>query len=100
MTFARGNPFRVRAGAALSAIVQRHNDNGVFRPSPVPEWLRTRLVACCTEPELRVHLTDDQPFRRWIDALTLEADRTEFADPGLPEELSTGSARACSGRPG
>ena len=27
-------------------------------------------------------------FRRWIDALTVEADRTEFADPAFRRELS------------
>ena len=76
-----------RAGATLSAIVRRHNDNGIFRATPVPEQLRLRLLACCVEPDLRVYLTDDRHFRRWIDALTLEADRIEFADPAFRKEL-------------
>ena len=89
VTFAGdGIPSLARAGARLSAIVQRHNDNSVFRPAVIPEAIRTQLVACCTEPELRVHLTDDRHFRRWIDALTIEADRTEFADPAFRRELS------------
>jgi hypothetical protein len=88
VTFARdGIPSLARAGARLSAILQRHNDNSVFRPAAIPEAHRTQLVACCTEPELRIHLTDDPHFRRWIDALTLEADRTEFADPAFRQEL-------------
>jgi len=77
-----------RAGGLLSAIVQRHNDNSVFRAAEIPESVRTRLIACCIEPELRVHLTDDRHFRRWIDALTIEADRTEFANPAFRRELS------------
>ena len=74
-----------RAGATLASILTRHNDDGVFRPAPVPEWLRMRLLACCTEPDLQILLTGDRPFRHWIDALTLEADRADFADPGIPE---------------
>ena len=76
-----------RAGATLASILTRHNDDGVFRPAPVPEWLRMRLLACCTEPDLQILLTGDRPFRHWIDALTLEADRADFADPGFRREL-------------
>jgi hypothetical protein len=82
-----GTPSEARAGATLAAIIQRHNDDGVFRPAPVPEQLRLRLLACCTEPDLQVLLTDDRHFRHWIDALTLEADRAEFADPAFGREL-------------
>jgi nitroreductase len=82
-----GTPSQARAGATLASILKRHNDDAVFRPAPVPEWLRTRLVACCTEPDLQILLTDDRPFRRWIDALTLEADRAELASPGFRREL-------------
>jgi nitroreductase len=88
VVFAEGGvPSHARAGATLAAIVQRHNDNSVFRDAPVPEQLRLRLLACCVEPDLRLHLTDDRHFRRWIDALTLEADRIEFADPAFRKEL-------------
>ena len=83
-----GVPSQVRAGATLTAILQRHNDDGVFRPVPVPEQLRLRLLACCVEADLQVHLTGDRGFRHWIDALTLEADRAEFADPSFRRELS------------
>ena len=86
--FARGGvPSHARVGATLSAIVQRHNDNSVFRDAPVPEELRRRLMACCVEPELRLELTDDRQFRGWIDTLTREADRVEFADPAFRKEL-------------
>ena len=83
----RGRPSEARAGATLAAILRRRNDDGVFRPAPVPEPLRLRLLACRTEPDLQILLTDDPAFRQWIDALTLEADRTEFADPAFRREL-------------
>ncbi len=82
-----GTPSEARAGATLAVILRRHNDDGVFRPGLVPEYLRLRLLACCTEPDLQVLLTDDVPFRRWIEALTLEADRVELADPAFRREL-------------
>jgi hypothetical protein len=82
-----GTPSQARAGATLAAILRRHNDDGVFRPAPVPEQLRLRLLACCTEPDLQVLLTDDRHFRHWIDALTREADRVEVADPAFRREL-------------
>jgi nitroreductase len=83
-----GAPSGARVGATLGAILRRHNDNSVFRPAVIPERLRLRLMACCVESDLRVYLTDDRHFHRWIDALTLEADRVEFADPAFRRELS------------
>lgn len=83
-----GPPSESRAGATLGALLRRHNDDGVFRPAPVPEQLRMRLLACRTEPDLQVLLTDDRPFRHWIDALTREADRVELADPAFRKELN------------
>ena len=83
-----GVPSHARAGATLSAILRRHSDNSVFRDVPVPAEVRRRLVACCIEPELRISLTSDRQFRRYINALTVEADRTEFANPEFRKELS------------
>ena len=94
-----GAPSQARAGATLAAIIRRHNDNGVFRPAPVPEQFRLRLTACCVEPDLQVHLTDDRHFRRWIDALTLEADQAEFADPAFRKELSYWIGQGVFGEP-
>jgi hypothetical protein len=92
-----GVPSGARAGATLSSILRRHNDNSVFRTVPVPEQLRLRLLACCVEADLQVHLTDDRHFHRWIDALTLEADRVEFADPAFRRNWAIGSGKGCSG---
>ena len=94
-----GVPSYARAGATLSAIVRRHNDNSVFRDAPVPDELRRRLIACCVEPELRVNLTDDRHFRRWIEALTLQADRIEFANPAFRKELGYWIGQGVFGAP-
>ncbi|MEO7136816.1 MAG: nitroreductase [Gemmatimonadales bacterium] len=94
-----GVPSHARAGATLSAILRRHNDNSVFRAAPVPDELRRRLMACCVEPELRVSLTDDRSFRRWIDALTQEADRVEFANPAFRKELGYWIGQGVFGAP-
>ena len=94
-----GVPSGARAGATLSSILRRHNDNSVFRTVPVPEQLRLRLLACCVEADLQVHLTDDRHFHRWIDALTLEADRVEFADPAFRKELGYWIGQGVFGEP-
>jgi nitroreductase len=94
-----GVPSHARAGATLSAILRRHNDNSVFRAWPVPDELRQRLMACCVEPDLRVNLTDDLHFRRWIDALTLKADRVEFANRAFRKELSYWIGQGVFGEP-
>jgi hypothetical protein len=64
-----------RSGITLDAIVRRHNDNSTYRPLPVAEEVRRRLRACREESELRLDLTDNHFFRRWVDELTREADR-------------------------
>ena len=94
-----GTLSQARAGATLASILRRHNDDGVFRPAPVPEWLRMRLLVCCTEPDLQILLTGDRPFRHWIDALTLEADRADFADAGFRRELKHWIGRGVFGSP-
>ena len=100
ITFAPGGvPSDARAGATLSAMLQRHNDNSVFRSAAVPKELRIRLMACCVESDLRVYLTDDPHFRHWIDALTLEADRVEFADPAFRRELGHWIGQGVFGEP-
>ena len=94
-----GVPSHARAGATLSAILRRHNDNSVFRDAPVRAEVRRRLVACCTEPELRISLTSDRQFRHWINALTVEADRTEFANPAFRKELGYWIGQGVFGAP-
>lgn len=94
-----GTVSEARAGATLAAILKRHNDDGVFRPAALPDELRLRLFACCTEPDLQVLLTDDRHFRRWIEILTLEADRAELADPAFRRELTYWIGQGVFGSP-
>jgi hypothetical protein len=82
-----GTPTPARSSIALDAILERHNDNSVYRSTPVPEEVCRSLQACQMEPELRLNLTDDHLFHRWIERFTLDADRQEFADPEYREEL-------------
>jgi len=88
-----------RAGITLDAIVRRHNDNGTYRPLPVAEEVRGRLRACREEFELRLDLTDDHFFRRWVDELTLEADHLEFANPAFRNELGYWIGQGVFGMP-
>ena len=88
-----------RCGITLDAIVRSHNDNGIYRPLPVPEEVRRRLRACREESELRLDLTDDRFFRRWVDGLTREADRLEFANPAFRKELGYWIGQGVFGMP-
>jgi nitroreductase len=76
-----------RAGTSLDAIRRRHNDTALFHSTPVPAELQRRLSACCEEPDLRVDLSDDDLFHRWIDALTVQSDRADLANPAFRIEL-------------
>jgi len=93
-----GSPTQ-RAGIPLEAILARHNDNSVYRSLAVPGHLRARLEGCCIEPDLRLDLTDNQRFRHWIDELTLEADRVEFATPAFRKELGYWIGQGVFGTP-
>lgn len=77
-----------RAGIHFEALHQRHTDNGVYRADDVPANLRQQLQACAVDSDIRLDLSDDQLFCRWVDELTTEADRTEFASPEFRRELA------------
>jgi hypothetical protein len=80
-------PPSARAGIPLDTIGRRYNDNSVYRSRPLSEDIRCKLETCRMESELRLDLTDDHCFHRWVEQLTQEADRLEFADPDFREEL-------------
>jgi nitroreductase len=94
-----GSRSPARAAITLDTILRRHNDNSVYRSAPVPEDARRRLEACCADPELRLDLTDDRFFHRWVDELTLEADRLEFANPAFRKELAAWISQGAFGTP-
>jgi hypothetical protein len=92
-----GVPSPWRAGITLENILRRHNDNGVYRPLPLPQEARRRLDACQVDSELRLDLTDDRFFRRWIHGLTVEADRLDFRNPAFRKELAYWVGRGAFG---
>jgi hypothetical protein len=94
-----GHRSPARAGITLDALVRRHNDAGIYRATPLADDLRTRLQACRVEPDLRLYLLDDHFARRWVDQLTLEADRREFASPEYRAELAAWIGRGAFGGP-
>ena len=86
--------------STLGAILNRHNDNSVYRYVPLPDELHRRLEACFAETELRLDLIHDHLFRRWVDELTFEADHVEFANPAFRQELGQRIGEGAFGKPG
>jgi nitroreductase len=80
-------PFSVRAVIPLATIARRHNDNSLYGSASIPEEIRIHLETSRMESELRLDLTADHFFHRWVEQLTREADHLEFADPDFREEL-------------
>jgi nitroreductase len=95
-----GAPSPARDGIALEAILARHNDNSVFRPIAIPPALCRCLQACQADSEPRFDLTEDQLFCRWVERLTLEADRREFADPEFRNEVAHWIGQGALSNPG
>ncbi len=82
-----GTPSAVRVGATLETIRRRHNDTALYHSIPLPEELLRRLTACCDEPDVRVELTEDSLLHDWIQALTVQSDSVDLANPGFRMEL-------------
>jgi nitroreductase len=96
---AGGGPSPERAGITLEAMVARHNDNSVYRPIAVPQTSKEQLQKCWVERDLRLDLTDNHRFLRWIEELTLQADRVEFANPSFRKELGYWIGQGVFGAP-
>jgi len=92
-----GSRSPARARVTLDAMLRRHNENRPYRSAPVAEDVHRALHECCVDPELRLDLTDDRFFHRWVDELTLEADRAEFADPAFRKELAASISQGAFG---
>jgi nitroreductase len=84
----------------LDALVQRRNDNSLYRDAPLSLDVRRRLYECVAEPDLRLELSDDGLFRSWMDELTFEADRAEFANPAFRRELGQSIGQGVFSAPG
>jgi hypothetical protein len=90
VTFARGGAVSsVRAGTSLDALLERHNDNRPYGSMPMPDAVRQALLGCRLDSDPRLDVTDDWRFRLWVDELTTEADRLDFANPAFRRELAS-----------
>jgi nitroreductase len=89
-----------RQAIPLDALVQRQNDNSLYRDEPLSLDLRRRLHECVAESDLRLELSDDGLFRSWMDELTFEADRAEFANPAFRRELGKSIGQGVFSAPG
>jgi nitroreductase len=89
-----------RQAIPLDALVQRQNDNSLYRDAPLSLDQRRRLHECVAEPDLRLELSDDGLFRSWVDELTFEADRAEFANPTFRRELGQSIGAGVFSAPG
>lgn len=89
-----------RQAIPLDALVQRQNDNSLYRDAPVSLDVRRRLYECVAEPDLRLELSDDGFFRSWMDELTFEADRAEFANRAFRRELGQSIGEGVFSAPG
>ena len=94
-----GGPSPERAAITLEAMVARHNDNSVYRRLAIPETAKDQLQRCCVERDLRLDLTGNHRFLGWIEELTLQADRAEFANPAFRKELGYWIGQGVFGTP-
>lgn len=89
-----------RQAIPLDALIQRQNDNSLYRDAHVSLELRRRLYECVAEPDLRLELSDDGFFRSWVDELTFEADCAEFANKAFRRELAHSIGHGVFSAPG
>jgi nitroreductase len=89
-----------RQAIPLDALIQRQNDNSLYRDAPVSLDLRRRLHECVAEPDLQLELSEDGFFRSWVDDLTFEADRAEFASAAFRRELGESIGHGLFSAPG
>jgi nitroreductase len=92
-------PSTDRAGIVLGSITARRTQHGQYRDEPVTVEARSRLLACCGDPGLRVDLTDDPAIRARVIELNLHADEMEFADPEFRKELGYWVGKGVFGTP-
>lgn len=89
VTIADGGPAAAHRHQSLfKMIAVRHTNHGVYDGHPIPDDVRERLVACCVEPGIVVHLTDDLTIKRSVDEWVVKGDAAQFAKPEYREELA------------
>lgn len=68
-------------------IPVRHTNHSEYDGRPIPEDILEQLSGCCDEPKIHLQLTSDDAIKQKVDALVVQADAMEFADPAFREEL-------------
>jgi hypothetical protein len=77
----------VRPDSLFSMIVVRHTHHGEYESRPIPAEVLASLQSLCNESGIALYLTSDEQIKRKVDALVVQADALEFADPEFRREL-------------
>ncbi len=85
---ATGSTAPYRDDVLFDMLAVRHTNHGRYDGRPLPDHVHQCLLACCVEPEIVVHLTDDPLIKQSVDKLAIKADAIQFARPEYREELS------------
>ena len=72
----------------FETIPVRHTNHGVYDGVPIPEDILKGLMACCVEPEIVVHLTDDSVIKASVDEWVVKGDAIQFVRSEYREELA------------
>ena len=94
-----GSPCACRSGISLATIIDRRTEHGMYRPTPIDEAIRRRLLACSRILGVRIDLTEDPSIRRRVMELNLNADEMEFASPEFRTELGRWLSKGGLGSP-
>ncbi len=78
----------IRPDSLFPMIVVRHTHHGEYESRPIPAEVLTSLQSLCTESGITLYLTPDEQIKRKVDALVVQADALEFADPEFRRELA------------
>ena len=77
-----------REDPLFEAILRRSTDHHIFSAEPVPPHMIDRLAGCCTAKGIVLTTAVDRELLRQIDALILQADALDFADPGYRKVIA------------
>ena len=83
-----GSPAAQRHSVLFDMIPVRHTNHGTYDGHPIPADVRERFLACCAEPGIVVHLTDDPTIKQSVDEWLVKGDAIQFAKPEYREELA------------
>jgi hypothetical protein len=77
-----------RPSTLFDMITVRHTNHQRYQDRVIPNDVLQLAHESCREEGIRLYLTSDPEIRRQVDALVIQADAIEFADPAFREELA------------